>query len=92
MNIKFYLIISEGGSVKAAKKRPGLYWNEISMLVSLQLPNSLFVKPQLSAEIKIPEEAGKPTEITADVIENVKAAIEKSSGMEVKLSIINPEP
>lgn len=91
MKISFYLIVNSKGSVKTTKGRPGLDWDEISMKVNLELPNALFSKPQLSADIKIPDEAASPTELNADVIENVRQAIEQAAGMEVRLSITPTE-
>jgi hypothetical protein len=91
MKISFYLIVNSKGTVKTTKNRPGLNWDEISMKVNLELPAGLFQKPQLSADIKIPDEAATPTEITADVVENVRQAIEQASGMEVKLTIAQTE-
>jgi hypothetical protein len=55
------------------------------------LPNALFQKPALEATVVIPESAAMPQQLEADVIANVKEAIETASGLEVKLRVISEE-
>jgi len=90
--IQFYLVVTSNGGIRTVKGKPDLKWDEIAVLINLELPKSLFMKPQIQASISIPEEAGQPNEITCEVMDNLKEAIEASMGIEVKLSIIPTEP
>lgn len=92
MKLPFFLTINSKGSVKATKNKPSLDWNEISIQMNLILPDALFRKPQLSANITIPDEAAVSKVISADVQDNVKEAIEQATGMEVKLNLIVQQP
>lgn len=91
MKLPFFLTINQKGSVKATKNKPYLDWNEISIQMNLVLPDALFKKPQLSANITIPDEAAISKMIEAEVRDNVKEAIEQVTGMEVKLNLIVQE-
>lgn len=91
---KFTFYLTFSGSMttpRTYKNRPNLAYDEISMRLSVNLPDALFKKPQLSAEINVPETAAQPTEISADVQENVRLAIEESTGMEVKITFPETE-
>lgn len=90
MRTNFYLVVNSNGTVQAKKMRPKLAQNEISMFINLVLPQALFQKPQLSAELTIPDSAAIPQEITAEVQENVREAIEQASGMHVTLKLEAP--
>jgi hypothetical protein len=90
MKTNFYLVVNSNGTVQAKKMRPKLAQNEISMYIDLVLPQGLFTKPQLSAQLTIPDSAAMPPEITAEVQENVREAIEQASGMHVKLTLEVP--
>lgn len=91
MKLPFFLTINSKGSVKATKNKPSLEWNEISIQMSITLPDALFKKPQLSANITIPDEAAVAKVIAADVQDNVKEAIQQATGMEVKLNLVAPQ-
>ncbi len=83
----FYLILSEGGSVRTTIKRPKLNENEISVGVTLEFPRDLFKKPQLNARLTISDDAVSRPEITSAVMDGMKQAIEEGTGMKVSLSI-----
>lgn len=91
MKIQFYLTVSQNGSIKVSKGKPGLDYDQVSILCNLQLPNSLFVKPQINASIIVNEDDVKPFEFDAETQNNVKEAIEVATGINVKLTIGEPE-
>lgn len=91
MKVQGYLVVNSKGSMRVMKTKPGLGWNEISIAINLELPDALFKKPSLHAEIKIPDSAASPSEVTAEITDNIKAAIEQAAGMEVRLTIVEPE-
>ena len=53
MKINGWLTINYRGTMKVTKNKPSLEWNEISMFLNVELPDSLFKRPHLQANIKI---------------------------------------
>ena len=90
MKVPFYLIITERGSTRTTKHKPSLYTNEIAIFINLDIPVGLFKKPSIVAEIKIPDEAVRNDAINADITDNIKEAIEKSTGLPITLKIEYP--
>lgn len=91
MKTQFYLVIGKGGSVAAKKNKPSLSFDEIAIAMNLELPDALFKKPALEATVTIPAEAALPQNIEADVVANVKEAIQTSTGLEVRISVVQPD-
>lgn len=91
MKVKGFLIVGSNGSTRITKKRPGLDWDEIAIALDLEIPDQIFRKPHLSAEITIPDEAAMPSVIDAAVSENVRDAIEQATGLEFAVRIAPPE-
>ena len=91
MNIPFYLKVSSTGVVGAYKNPPSLGWNEISMFVRLDIPDRIFDKPTLQANITIPEEAVIKTPIEASVVDNVAEAIEQATGLKFNITVEKKE-
>ncbi|MVM33618.1 hypothetical protein GO755_26505 [Spirosoma sp. HMF4905] len=87
MKTNFFLVVNSKGSIKALKTKPGLNWDEIAISVSLNLPTSLFQKPQLNAVIDVPDTAIQPLTIETDVANNIQGAIEQATGYEVRLTL-----
>jgi hypothetical protein len=91
MLTKFFLVISSSGKVRTVKSQPSLSYDEISISMNLNVPNRLFEKPLLHAEITVPESAATPKNIDVEMTDNIQAAIEEATGLQVKLSIVDPE-
>lgn len=53
MKIQKWLTINNKGSARITKSKPGVQWNEISMLLNIELPDSVFKRPVITANIKI---------------------------------------
>ena len=92
MKVNFYLIVNDKGTTKTCKNKPGLNWNEVAIAVNMELPNTLFQKPQLSAKIVVPDEAAVQQAIEATTADNVRQAIEQVTGMKVKIEVGIKEP
>lgn len=73
-------------SIRVAKNKPGTASNEVAIKVNLDLPISLFQKPQLVASIVVPED-NAPLVISAQVQENIAAAIKEQSGLDVVIRV-----
>ena len=91
MKAPFYLIVNKTGRVRTTKTQPALSWDEISIHMNLELPDSLFKKPLLTAEVKVKDADVQPTVITPDMKNNIEEAIKQHSGVQVKLTIVTDE-
>lgn len=92
MKISFYLIVSQRGTVKTVKNKPGVSVDEVSIKMELSLPDSLFRKPQLTANISVDESEVSPLEITTQMKDNIQEVIQQHTGIPVILSIVNEQP
>jgi hypothetical protein len=52
-----------------------MHVDAIAILLILRIPDALFTKPKLIAEIKVPEKAVNPEQITAEVTDIIEEAI-----------------
>lgn len=91
MKIKRFMTVREDGSTALFVRPPRLAANEISIALDVEVPDAIFRKPSLSARIVVPDGAGMPAEIGAEVIENAKAAIEQATGLRFAISLVPPE-
>lgn len=92
MLVQGYLVISRGGSVRFVKGTPGLDWDEISLKVSVTVPEELFKRPALQADIIIPKEAGVTSPISVEVIDNMRDAIRQATNLELNIKTVAEEP
>ena len=91
MKVKKWLTINSRGAARITQGKPSITWDEISILLDINLPDALFDKPRLEAKIEIPKEAAGPETITTEVIENVKEAIEQATGLTFSINVIHNE-
>jgi hypothetical protein len=91
MRIKKWLTINKNGVARITTGKPDLKWDEVTMLLSVNVPDLLFQRPSLKAEITIPEEAAGPEEIKSTVVEDVREAIKTATGLEMHVGIIKHE-
>lgn len=76
------------GSVKLAAKSPSLKAHEISIKINMDIPDELFSKPALEADIVIPKESVVSGKIDAEVIEDIKKTVEDGLGIHMHVSLI----
>lgn len=91
MKTNFYLTVNSKGSVKVTKTRSSCRYDEVCIACGLILPDTLFTKPQINATITVDPKNVMPFIIDADTTNLVKNAIEQSTGLDVKLTIENPD-
>lgn len=91
MKTSFYLIVNSRGATRTTKTLPGLDFNEISIKLDLVLPDTLFKKPQLSANINVKEDDVRPFEINAETVNDIQTAIRQHTGIPVVLKIVEEE-
>jgi hypothetical protein len=83
----FYRLSGRLTSGKPSKLDSG----EVAIKLSVSVPHSLFDKPQFQATVTIPQGALTAPVIDATVIDNVREIIEQQTGMDIKLSLVEPE-
>lgn len=87
----FILIANRRGAIRVVKKVSSLKTDEVAISMKLTIPNALFERPQLKAEVTIPKEVALSNPINAQVINNVEEAIKVSTGISFKVSLEKPE-
>lgn len=103
MNITRYLIIEPhksrpswgDPSISIVKSVAGktMKGNAIALKLDLKLPNELFIKPQLSATIKVSKDAVQNPIITAEAIHTIEESIRSTVGVDLKIEVVvEPDP
>lgn len=82
-----YLIIGRNGIRGFRKSRPSLNWDEVSCAVSIDIPDQLFMRPMLNANINVDESVVSPQEIPTELILNTKELIEQQTGCKVNFEL-----
>lgn len=88
--IQKWFVMNSRGVTKLATKRPRLNANEVAFFLSIEVPDALFERPLLTATIKIPQEAVPKNQITAELVDNVEEAIQSVTGLEMRVSVVEP--
>jgi hypothetical protein len=91
MIVQTYLVIRRTGSVKVVTRQPSLGGNEIAVRLAIEIPNTLFERPQLEANLKIPTEAIPKGKITTSVTDNVEKLIKEATGLTMKVTVVEQE-
>ena len=91
MKEQAYLIIGPSGIRGVRKSKPQLRFDEISVRIALDIPDTIFRRPHIEAFIKVGEEAVRPNEISPEIFINTKKLIEQETGMRVDLRILPKE-
>jgi len=91
VRVKKWLTISSRGAARITQGKPSISWDEVSILLEVNLPTELFSRPRLEAKIEIPKEAAGPDVLSSEVVENVKEAIEKTTGLDFSINVIKEE-
>jgi hypothetical protein len=73
--------------VRATDGLPNLESGEVSIRITADLPDVLFQKPMLEAEIKVPADEVGPTTIQAGVVDNIESIIRQNLGVDLKITI-----
>lgn len=95
-----YLVISANESrygslrhnVRMVEKAPKLKGNEVSVRISINLPDALFKRPELVAKLDVPASAVRDIHISPDVTDNIEKIIKEATGLTVSINVIeHPE-
>lgn len=88
MIIVKYLVVNHRGNVVIREREPSMKGNEIAVRVELNVPDELFERPILRANMKIPKEAVPKVNITAEVTDNIEKIIKQATGLEMAVTLV----
>jgi hypothetical protein len=57
----------------------------------LDIPEDLFIKPQLEASIQVPSDSVNKPVIEADVIDNIQEIVSRELGIDLNIGILETE-
>jgi len=76
------------GNAKLSAKSPSLKAHEIAIKLNLNIPDDLFLKPALEADIIIPKESVVAGKIDTEIIEDIKKTVEEGLGIHMHVSLL----
>ena len=92
MQINRFLIIGKEKNRKASARlttnKPYLNSHEIAVALKLDIPDELFIRPQLEASIKVDPKNVNPVVIESEVINNIKETISKELGVDLSITVL----
>lgn len=91
MKIKKWLTVASNKSARLTAGKPSLDWDEVSIMLEVDIPDAMFKRPRLEAKITVPDEAAAAETINASVSDNVQEAIEQATGLTFSISVAKPD-
>lgn len=73
---------------RIASKAPNLKSNEICIKLNLKVPDELFEKPILNANISIPKDSVSVPVIEGEVIDNISEVVNRELGIDLTVSVV----
>ena len=96
MNVTCYLVVQgkkarygkwrEAGNIKVTKNKPSTAGDEIAVRIQMEVPDTLFEKPSLNVNLKIPDSVQAGGEITPEMTDNIADIIQAQTGLSVTVS------
>jgi hypothetical protein len=89
MKVSQWLAINRRGITKVRKTKPDLGWDEIAVKIQLNIPDELFRRPTIEANLvieNVPNNAYNP-----DIIINTKELIEQQTGAKIDFTVQYPD-
>lgn len=91
MKIERYLIVGKteryAPTARITSGKPSLNSHEVAVFLSLDIPDSLFERPQLSATLSIPASSVGQTTIDAAVVDNIHGVVQRELGIDLNISL-----
>lgn len=91
MKVEFWVVVNSSGSVHTRKTKPDLSYNEVAVQIDLSLPDALFDKPQLKAELVVKEDQVTTYPVDATVTQDIKDAVKQTTGMDLSIRIVEQD-
>ena len=90
MKINNWLTINNKGCTRLTKSKPSTSWNEISMKLNIELPDLIFNRPALEANITLHGDFTNKQDI--EIKNNLKEIIEYNENMHlISVNVIKDE-
>ena len=96
MRLNKHLIIGrkqqyEKATARLTTNKPALESYEIAIRLNFDIPDSLFDKPLLQANVVIPKNSVSAPTITADVTDNIAETVSKELGVDLNITLLQEE-
>lgn len=78
-------------TAKLYAKKPSVGRDEVAVKIAVDLPASLFLRPQLEARISVPETAVTPLVVDLETQDNIAELLSQQLGFDVRI-IAEPRP
>lgn len=85
MKVNGFLVIGENKSCRFVKTKPSLEWSEIAISLTVNVPDDVFKRPAIHAEITISEDQIATRKILADTVNKVQDALMQTAGIELRI-------
>ena len=94
MKVEGFLVIGakkrhswyDASGVRFTKKKPNTKASEIAIKLDIDVPDTLFERPQLEASIVIDDDQVSTPVITADVMDNIAETLSEQMGVKVNIT------
>lgn len=93
MNSRFYLYVRKGTKygypepiIRVTKTKGNMASDEICIEMNLDIPDALFKRPSLTANITIPDSV-VPEEIKAQTMDNIKEALSQAVDLKINFEV-----
>ena len=91
MKLEKYLVIGSNGTTKITANKPSLKVNEIAIQLNIDVPDQLFKKPMLVADINVDENLSSQEIISTEVIDNAKELVSNALGLELRIKTVEQQ-
>lgn len=92
MNVTRFLVVNSRGTCKIHNRYyPDIAADEVCISLNLNIPDEIFTRPRLVANITIPAKAAEPEEISSEILVNTKDAIEQATGLTFAINVVRKE-
>ena len=88
MIIQKYLVINHRGNVRITERQPSMGGNEIALRIEMEIPNKLFERPIIVAQMKVPDEAVPRVKITPTITDNLAKIIKENIGLNMVVTVV----
>jgi len=91
MLVTFNLVITKTGSVRIYKTSYSPSPSEIVVKVNLEVPDEIFNRPKLLANMSISKEAVPPETVSAETLVKCEKAIKFATGLDMHVSVVKED-
>ena len=91
MKPSFFLTVNKDGTVpKVTKQRPYCAPNQAVVAMTVEVPDSYFLRPAINACVKVPDPK-TPEQLDADIVGQIEEAVQAATGLDLNITISYPK-